>query len=102
MMSSFCAPAGLVPALEVAMGRTMPLGAAGPLSQRAVLRAGGENRRVAVVRIDRVVAEFQGVGIEQQLVRVEAVAGRIDIATKPVADPLVQAGSYGQFGPQAR
>src|SRR5262249_42784534 len=52
-----------------------PLGRFQPAVNRTITRAGCKNRGIAVVRIDRIVAELQRIGIEQQL------GGRLETAS---------------------
>jgi hypothetical protein len=49
----------------------------------AIASAGRKHRAIAVLRIDWIVTELARIWIDEQLVRIEAIAGGIDVSDEP-------------------
>ena len=68
-----------------------------------VASPGGIDRAVGPSGVDRVLADFVRIRVDQQLVGIEAVALGVHVGDKAGAGtPVVQLLEKGQFGPQAR
>jgi hypothetical protein len=101
-MSSFCAPIGLAAGLVEPMDRTIPLGAAGPLSSRRYFAPEAKTVASPLSGLIGSWLSSSAYGSNKSLFGLKRLPAASTSLTKPAAEPLVQAGSNGQFGPQAR